>query len=223
MSITLIIILVTTGISLYAFSNNDALNKAMFNPYDVRHRNQWYRVISHGFVHANFLHLLLNMYVLYSFGSAVERVFTDKTFFNLLFPNIEFWGAFRGQLNYVMLYMGGLLFATVPSYRKHSHNPAYNSLGASGAVSGVVLALIILLPVSEMGIIFLPIQFPAFVGGILYLVYEYYMNKKGGTGVAHDAHLWGALFGVFFMLALNFRFLTSFFEQVVYYLQNLLS
>lgn len=221
MSITLIIILVTTATSLYAFSREDVLSKSLFNPFLVKNRNQWYRVFSHAFVHANYLHLILNMYVLYSFGEAVELIFTRQEYFNALFPDIEFWGSFRGSLNYVLLYAGGMVFATIPSFRKHGDNPMYNSLGASGAVSAVVMALITLLPTTTLSIIFLPIRFPAFVGGILYLAYEYYMNKRGGTGIAHDAHLWGAIFGAVFMLALDFSFAIHFFYQISHYIRGL--
>ena len=223
MSITLIIVVVTTGVSLWAFSNESILQRTMFNPYVIKVRNEWFRTISHAFVHANFPHLLINMYVLYTFGSTVEQIFTNQRYFNALFPGTEFWGASTGLFNYAVLYIGGILFAVIPAFRKHSNNPNYNSLGASGAVSAVVMALIVLLPTTTLSIIFLPIQFPAFVGGLAYLGYEYYMNKRGGSGIAHDAHLWGALFGIVYMLTLELDFALHFYQEIAYWFNQTFS
>ena len=89
--------------------------------------------------------------------------------------------------------------------------PHYLSLGASGAVSAVVMSFIIINPLAELSLLFIPISFPAFVFGILYVAYEIYMDKKGGTGVAHDAHLWGALFGVVFTVTVHFQYLKQFY------------
>ena len=216
-----VIIIVTVLVSLIAFSNPAILSKLMFNPYSVKHRNEWYRAFTHAFVHANLLHLFLNMYVLYSFGNMVESIFTNGFYFRELFPDIPFWGASKGYLYYFVLYLGGILFATIPGFRKHQDNPAYNSLGASGAVSAVVIALIIMLPTTSIGIIFLPFRFPAFVFAIAYLVYEFYMNKRGGTGIAHDAHIYGAIYGMVYMVALNFGFVSHFVDSVAVYFQQI--
>lgn len=189
-SITLIIIIITVGVSLIANGKPDLYAKLLFNPYQVFHRKEWYRILSHGFIHDrnNIFHLFFNMYVLYSFGDAVESI---------LIGQME--GA--GIIYYLIIYVGGMAAATVPAMIKHRDNYSYNSVGASGAVSAVLFATIAFIPFSGgIGIMFIPISIPPLVFGILYLLYEMYMQKKGGTNIAHDAHIWGAIFGFLFTL-----------------------
>ena len=119
-----------------------------------------------------------------------------------------------GYLYYITLYIGGLLFATLPSLKKHGDNPGYLAVGASGAVSAIVFSSIILYPTGGMGLLFIPIRIPSFIFGVLYLLAEHYMSKKGGTGIAHDAHIGGAFFGVFFTVLLDFKFLTNFVDMI---------
>jgi membrane associated rhomboid family serine protease len=190
LSITLIIIVITVGISLMANSKPELYSKLLFNPYQVYHRKEWHRILSHGLIHDknNIFHLVFNMYVLYSFGNAVESILINQL--NGL------WIAY-----YLFLYIGGMAVATIPSLVKHRDNYNYNSVGASGAVSAVLFATIAFAPFSGgIGIMFIPISIPPLVFGILYLLYEKYMEKRGGTNIAHDAHIWGALFGFLFAL-----------------------
>lgn len=203
LSITNILIAACIILSLLAFNNPTLMSKMLFNPYLVVHRKEYYRVLSHAFIHGNFIHLFFNMYVLFSFGNLVETIFTDERVFNNLFPEQEFWGVSKGYLMYFMVYFGGLLFAVLPSIYKHKDNPSYNSLGASGAVSSVIMVFILLMPTSNLQIIFIPINIPAFILGIAYLVYEYFMSKRGNTGIAHDAHLLGGVFGLLLVLILQ--------------------
>ena len=214
MSITTIIVVVNAVLSIMAFQNRDILNKLLFNPYQVVHRKEYYRVLSHAFIHGSFLHLFFNMYVLYLFGNAVEGIFTNQKVFDFYFPSLEFWGVSRGYLYYILLYLGGILFASLPSIRKHKDDPAYNSLGASGAVSAVVMAFILLLPTRDLYLFFIPIGIPGFLFGAAYLFYEYYMSKKGGTGIAHDAHFWGAIYGLVLLVILKTGFIVNFFQQI---------
>lgn len=186
LTITLIIIVATVVVSLMANSNTDLYAKMMFNPYQVVHRKEWYRVISHGFIHDknSLLHLIFNMYVLYSFGGMAEQILAQKL------------GVF-GLVFYVILYFGGMIVASIPSIVKHKDNYHYNSVGASGAVSAVLFAMVALHPVlMDIGILFLPFKMPSIIFGVLYLAYEMYMQKRGGTNIAHDAHIWGAIYGV---------------------------
>jgi membrane associated rhomboid family serine protease len=214
LNLTTVIVAVNVLVSLAAFNNQNILSKLMFNPYQVRHRNEYYRVITHAFIHGDFLHLLFNMYVLYSFGGLIEQIFTDRDVFLNLFPDLEFWGVSSGYLYYVLLYFGGLMVATLPALKNHSDDPGYNSLGASGAVSAVVLAIILLLPTMNLRLFFVPIDIPAFIIGGAYLGYEYYMSKRGRTGIAHDAHFWGAIFGLVLLLILRPQFGLYFLLQV---------
>lgn len=190
-------------LSLVAFGNPGLLSKLLFNAYQVVQRREYYRVLTHAFIHANYIHLFFNMYVLYQFGGLIETIFTNADVFHRIFPDMEFWGKSRGYLYYVLLYFGGIIFAVLPSIRKHSNNPSYNSLGASGAVSAVVMAVILLLPTMSLQLFFIPINIPAFVIGMAYLAYEYFMSRREQTGIAHDAHLFGALYGLALLLVIK--------------------
>ena len=124
-SITLLIVLVTSVISIISFQNENMKNKWMFSPYKYTKEKNRFIILSHGFVHADFLHLFFNMYVLYVFGSSVEEFFLESSSI--------------GYIYYISLYILGVIFSTFPSILKHHNNPSYYSLGASGAVSAVVL------------------------------------------------------------------------------------
>ncbi len=214
MSLNNIVIGLTVIVSLLAFNNRELWSKMLLNPYQVIHRKQYYRLLTHAFIHADFVHLFFNMFVLYSFGQAIELVLTQEEYFNSVLPEFQFWGTSMGYLIYVLIYLGGILFSVIPSLQKHKDNPGYNSLGASGAVSAVVMVFILILPTVDLHLLFIPIGIPGFIFGALYLYYEYYMSKRGGTGIAHDAHLLGGIYGVVLMLILEPSLGTRFVEQI---------
>ncbi len=214
LSLTTIIVIANVVLSLMAFSNRDLLSKMLFNAYQVVHRKEYYRLLTHAFIHGSYIHLFFNMYVLYSFGNLIERIFTEPKVFDSLFPTLEFWGTSRGYLYYVLLYLGGIIFATLPSLKKQQNNPSYNSLGASGAVSAVVMAFILLMPTTNLRLFFIPIDIPAFILGAAYLGYEYYMSKRGGTGIAHDAHFYGAIYGLVLLVILKPPFFLYFINYI---------
>ncbi|HPB02871.1 MAG: rhomboid family intramembrane serine protease [Bacteroidales bacterium] len=197
MSITLILIIVTVAVSLIAFSNRILFAHLLFYPYEIKRENQWYRFITHGFIHADFMHLFINMWVLYIFGEVVEKSL------KLIYGN-------EGTLYFMLLYFGGLIFSSMYSYGRHLNNPQYSALGASGAVSGITFAYILMYPMSGLMIFPIPIQLPAFIFGILYLIYSWYMGRRGKDNIGHDAHFFGALYGVIFMIILDYRFVTLF-------------
>ena len=99
--------------------------------------------------------------------------------------------------------LAGGTAATIFPYLKNQDNSSYQALGASGAVSAVIFATIIWNPTMTLGIMFFPFPIPAYIFGPIYLAIEYFSMRRGGTGVAHDAHLGGALFGILFVLLLN--------------------
>lgn len=220
--ITLVITVATVLTSLSAFNNADIRSKLLFNPYRVAHQGEYLRIPGHAFIHADWVHLFFNMYVFFEFGRTVELVLTNGEIFNRLFPQVDFWGEWMGRLYFLTLYFGGVLMATLPSLRKHQDNPNYNSLGASGAVSAVLLAYILLFPTSELMLLILPFfGIPAFVIGIFFFWYESYMNKRRLTNIAHDAHLFGALFGLVFMVIIEPTFLVHCFGEIKAYFSNL--
>ena len=212
-SITTIIVAITVVVSLLAFNDKDLSYKLTLSPYSVKHHKRWWQVFTHGFIHADYMHLGLNMYVLYSFGGFVEGVLVEGYYSPSSDISIGGFGNI-GYLYYITLYVGGLLFATLPSLKKHGDNPGYLAVGASGAVSAVVFSSIILYPTGGMGLLFIPISIPSFIFGILYLFAEHYMGKKGGTRIAHDAHIGGAFFGIIFTVLLDFQFLTNFIDMI---------
>jgi membrane associated rhomboid family serine protease len=184
LTITLIIIIITVLVSIGAFSNQKMMDDLIFFPPAVE-RGQFYRFFSHGFIHADFGHLIFNMFALWSFGESLERVFS----FNCVFGN---WG----RLFYLLLYLSALFMASFPDYLRHKDNYHFRSLGASGAVSAVIFSMILLFPQTPIGIIFLPIQMPGWIFGLLYLGVSAYLDKRGGGNINHSAHFWGAAYGI---------------------------
>lgn len=200
MGITQIITILTCIVSIAAFYNRDLMYRLIFNPYMISERGQWYRFFSSGFIHADWIHLLVNMIVLWSFGRIVEQ------YYSAVFEE-------KGEYYFVLLYLGGLLISITPSYKKHKHNAGYNALGASGAVSAVLFAAILFQPMEKVylyGIIGLPGIFL----GVAYLIYSYYMDKRGGDFVNHDAHFWGAVFGVLFTILMKPSIALYFIDQL---------
>lgn len=207
--ITYAIILITCIISIITFSNSSFKKELILSPYKVLHEKKVWLLITHAFIHADFLHLFFNMYVLYMFGPYLELYFE--------------YNASLGFTSYILFYILSAIFATIPALYKNGNNPNYLSLGASGAVSAVVFAYIVLYPLRELGIILLPgIWIPGFIFGILYLLAENYMSKKKYSNIAHDAHISGALFGVFFILFFDLKNASNFIETISTYITNLL-
>jgi len=191
--VTLIIIAVTGIISYMAFNDYNLKLKYMFIPYSIQHNNEYQRVLTHIFIHGDWMHLLFNMFVLFNFGSVLEAKFMDL-------------GVAMPFLHYLLLYIGAALFATIIPFARHKENPNYMSLGASGCVSAVLFAYICIMPATPLTFIFFPFfSIPAWAIGIAYLAYEYYMDKRGGSHIAHDAHIGGAVFGIAFMLLFHFN------------------
>jgi len=190
MSVTVIIIAITVIVSLMAFSNREIFRRLAFNAYDIKHFKNSYRFLSYALIHADWIHLLVNMMVLYSFGRIVEQYYDI------------YFGA-KGILYYLLLYVGGTALSTLPSYGKHKDDYTYTAVGASGAVSAVVFASILFDPLSKIFIFLIPIGIPAIVFGVLYLIYSAYMGKKNIDNVGHDAHFWGAVFGFVFTIVLK--------------------
>lgn len=201
MIITGSIIAVTVLISVLGFYNQEVFTRCKFNAYDVRHVNQWYRFFTYGFFHANWFHLAVNMIVLYSFGLVVEK---------------GFFYYFKSKfiLYYLLLYVGALLISMLPSYGRHRNDVFYNAVGASGAVSAIVFASILLQPLQKIYLFFIPYGIPAPVFGVLYLAYEFYMSKRAKDNIGHDAHFWGALFGIIYTIANKPVIITAFFQQL---------
>ncbi|RYY45534.1 MAG: rhomboid family intramembrane serine protease [Chitinophagaceae bacterium] len=185
--ITILLIAANVIFSFIGFSNSQLIDKAIGWPYYSKRDNQYYRFISSGFLHADWMHLIFNMFTLYFFGSNLELYLKV---FNL-----------GGGLAYLALYFLGLIVADIPSYLKHNNDPKYRSLGASGAVSAVVFAVIVFSPWSSI-YLYGALKISAAVYAVLYVIYCVYMGKQNSDNVNHDAHLWGSVFGLVFTLGL---------------------
>ena len=199
MTVTLILIGITCIVSWLAWQNVKLLDALIMWPPAVRKQRQWYRLLSYGFVHANFQHLLFNMITLYFFGRIIEGVITEKI----------------GAVGYVLFYLGGILASILPSYGEHREDEDYRSLGASGAVSAVLFAFILFQPWA-MIYFFFAIPIPAIVYAVLYVGYTIWANRRGGDRINHSAHLWGAAYGVAFVLVLKPEVLSLFTERLLH-------
>jgi membrane associated rhomboid family serine protease len=199
MSFTLIIIIITGFITYKGLSDRSFQYKMMFNPYQVYQRKEWYRLVSHGFIHADFMHVAFNLYALWMFGPIIDSKFA------YYFPG-------KSATLYGVLYIGGVVASSLMSLEKHKNNPTYNALGASGAFSAVVFAAIMMDPMMHLSVFFIPMR--GWMMGILYLGYSHYMSKKNIDNIGHDAHFWGAVFGLLIMVVFRFEFLEEFFEKL---------
>ncbi len=188
--ITEIIVALTCLISWQALNNQNFQNQCMFIPYNVKHSKEYYRLLSHVLVHADFAHLAFNMISMFYLGKYLEMQLVYE------YGNL-------GMYYFIILYLLGGLAATILPYSRNSDNSMYRSLGASGAVSAVVFATIMWNPQLELMLLFIPIPIKAYILGPIYLAVEYYSMRRGGSGIAHDAHIGGALFGILFVLLID--------------------
>jgi membrane associated rhomboid family serine protease len=193
MPITLIIVAITCLVSVIAFKNSRLMNDLILWPPAIARQREYHRVVTYGLVHADFSHLLVNMLTLFFFGRAMESFFTGTL----------------GTFGFALFYLGGLVISILPTYLKNRGNPNYRSLGASGAVSAVLFAFILLAPWTKIYVFFaLPV--PAIIYALLYTGYSIYMDRRGQGNVNHSAHLWGAAYGVIFTVLVDPRVLPHF-------------
>lgn len=190
LSITLIIIIITALISFSAFSNQKIINDLIFYPPAITEQNQWYRFFTCGLIHADFGHLFFNMFSLYLFGEFVEKSFASPILFGE-----------KGRWIYLTMYVLALFVCLLPTFIKHKRDFSYRSLGASGAVSAVIFAGILFAPTAKIGFFFIPPIIPGYIFGPLYLILSTYLEKQASDNVNHSAHIWGALFGILFIVA----------------------
>ena len=204
MTLTYIFIGITVAISLYAWKNQDIMNKWIMNPYAVQKYREYYRFLTSGFLHADYGHLFFNMLSLFFFGRIVEYYFSGL------------FGDQYGGILFAILYLLGIIIANIPSFVDHKNDSYYNALGASGGVSAVVFSAILFQPTSTIYVYF--IQVPAFVYAVLYSAYSFYMSKKNVDNIGHSAHLYGAAFGLVFTLILKPELFSSCVAQISEYL-----
>ncbi|MCH7399583.1 rhomboid family intramembrane serine protease [Belliella sp. R4-6] len=190
LSTTVVIIVITVLTSYWGFRNPQILERWMFTPYLIKNRNQYDRFVLSGFIHKDSMHLLFNMFTFFFFGGAVEQFLLYRL------------GFIPGTLVFVLFYIVGIIVSDIPTFLKHQDHSFYRALGASGGVAATVFASIILMPLSDI-CLFGIICLPGFALGVLFLIYSVVQAKKGNDGINHDAHLYGALFGIAFILIIS--------------------
>ena len=198
MSSTLVIIAVTSIVSIMAFSNSRLLDQLILWPPAISRDKEYYRLLSYGLVHADPMHLFFNMFTLYFFGRVMEQLYN----------------AVLGPFGFVIFYAGALVASILPTYLRNRGNSRYRSLGASGAVSATLFAFILLQPWAQILVFVIPM--PAILFAVLYVVYEFWLERQGADNVNHNAHLWGAAYGVLFTIVMEPRVLGVFFSQLMH-------
>lgn len=210
LSLNNILCLITVGISIFAFNNAELRSRFLHIPYRENHNREKYRLLTSGFIHDDFTHLLFNMITLYSFGDLVHRWFSSS----------EMFGS-AGSIVYISFYLVAILAGNSPTYVKHKDNISYGALGASGATSAVIFVAILYNPMSQLLVFFLPM--PGFIFAILFLWLSSYAAKRSIGRIDHEAHLYGALFGILFVTAFRPMVLLECFQQIILGVQGYLS
>jgi membrane associated rhomboid family serine protease len=200
MSVTIIIIIFTVIVSMYSWNNHSVYYQLMLNPYAAFHQKKYYQLITSGFIHADYGHLIFNMLTLYFFGTVIEQVY------GYIYPEMPVF-------MFLLLYVLGIVVASLPSFFAHKDNANYNTLGASGGVSAVVFSAILYNPNAPLCLYFV-LCLPGFIFGILYLIYSYYQGKRMADNVNHSAHIWGALFGIVFNIAIYPKSVLIFISEI---------
>jgi membrane associated rhomboid family serine protease len=198
-SLTNIICVATVAFSLIGFQTPGIAERFMHIPYVEKRHSEFFRLVTHSFLHADFTHLLFNMLAMYTFGNQIEGVFRQKLD--------------NGVLMFGLLYFIGVIIAALPSYFKHQNNIGYRSLGASGGTSAIMFSYIFFAPWNTIYVYFIPV--PALIAGIAFLVYSSWAGRRGQDNVAHDAHFWGAVFGLLFTIVLFLGDLPYFIDKIM--------
>jgi membrane associated rhomboid family serine protease len=200
-SLTVILIIITSLVSYYGWKNPEIIDKCLFTPYVIVRNQEYSRFLLSGFIHKDGTHLLFNMFTFYFFGNAVEQ------YFGYIF------GPGMGMVLFVVFYFAAIIIADIPTFIKEKDNPSYHALGASGGTSAAVFASIVLMPLSDI-CIFGIFCLPGFILGLLFLGYAYYKGKMSNDNINHDAHFYGALFGIAVILIISPQNAVYFWEDL---------
>lgn len=172
-TVLIAIILVNVLISYKGFNDLSFFRKYEFHVGSIRSGEQ-IRLLSSGFLHADLTHLFFNMLTLWFFAPVVI--------------------SYLGSFSFVLIYIGSLIFGSLLTMVFHKNDYGYRAVGASGAVTGVLYSAILLQPDMMLGIFFI-IPMPAYIFGILYLLYSIYGMKAKNDNIGHTAHFGGAIGG----------------------------
>ena len=191
--ITIIIVILTSVISIVAFRRRELFYRMDLSPARVVHKGEIYRIFTHAFLHADYVHLGINMLVLYFFGSYIEDVFSQLE---------EAGVIFSGPFFFVLLYVLSMALASVSTVTRYRNQESYSAVGASGAVSAIVFTYIFFGPLEKI-YFYMVIPIPGILFGVLYLAYSSYMSRRSRDNINHSAHFWGAVVGFIFPILLE--------------------
>jgi len=174
--ISIAIILINLFVSYRGFSDRTFFSKYNFVVENILVYKEYRRIVTSGFLHINWMHLIFNMISLYFFSGTLE--------------------AFIGPVNFLIIYFVGLIGGNLLSLLIHKNSGDYSAVGASGAVSAVIFATIALFPNSQIRFFPLPFGLPAWIYGLAYVIYSIYAIRSKADNVGHDAHLGGGILGM---------------------------
>ena len=187
----MILLLVTIATSFWAWSEPLLLDRWLLKPDRVVGRGEWWRILTSGFIHKDYAHLGFNLFTFTFFGFEIERICRS------------YFGRGAGALALLLIYVGGIIIANLPTVWRERFNPAYASLGASGGVAAVLFASIVLSPLRQLSLLFIPVGIPGFIFGALYAAFSLVQaRRQAPDGINHEAHLTGALYGLAVILLL---------------------
>ncbi len=190
-SASLLLLLVTIAVSFWAWGDSALLDACLLKPTRVWQRREWWRVLTSGFIHKDYAHLGFNLFTFTFFGFEIERVCR------------LYFGRTLGAFAVVVIFVGGIIIANLPTVWLERRNLHYASLGASGGVASVLFASIVLSPLREMSLLFIPIEMPGFIFGALYAAFSFVQaRRQAPDGINHEAHLTGSLYGLAVILLL---------------------
>jgi membrane associated rhomboid family serine protease len=200
--VTLGIIIVTVLISIQGFNNPEVVYKLRHWPSAEKNQKEYYRFLSSGFVHGSWIHLIINMFVLYEFGKLIEKYFS------------QLFGTIPGPILFLVVYVLMIILADIPSYAKHKDNPSFASIGASGAVSGILMMYVVFHPWHKIYLYGI-LGIYSILAAVLYIGYSTWADKQQKGRIDHSAHLYGAILGLIFIFALKPSLISLFIKQLL--------
>lgn len=200
---TYILLGIIVIVSILGFRDRDFMEKHLFYPYAVKHYGEYYRFLTHAFLHLDVMHLAFNGITLYSFGQVLETYLTAKYGLNL------------GEGVFWIFVITAMLASSMISFIRHKDNVGYKSLGFSGVTSAIVFGVILLAPDMKLMLMFIPVPIPAWLFGLIYLAFEIYADRNKKTNIAHDAHIAGAIYGIIFIFLTNIEEVMTNFRTLI--------
>lgn len=173
---TLILILINFAFTYRGLRSPEFFSRYCLDVPLIHVTKDYKRIITAGFLHVSWMHFIFNAIALYSFGSLFEQI--------------------AGEVAFITVYASSLIISHLLSLIVHKDKAYYTAAGASGAISGIVFACIVLFPTMKMSLLFIPIHIPAWIFGIMYMLYCMFGMRSQRDNIGHDAHLSGGVAGI---------------------------